>query len=243
MKRLNLLIISLLLTDFITRSQETVAQENTVQTVSSDSTAVIASVKNAPVFDPNPHAFRYFFTPSAYNLKQGESFYQNTYLFFNSYNYGITNNFSVGATAFVTELETPIIAFTPKVGFQLFKNINVAGGLVLMTPDFSMFIPGAFGLVTVGNRRNNVTVGYYPFFSDEFYGFKPITVSAMFRLRRNLSLVTDNWILNDEYSILTGGIRIFGKKAAVDLGLVVTKDIFTEDMWSALPYVDFVLLF
>ena len=45
----------------------------------------------------NPFPTKYFFTQSAINLQKGEGYYQNTYVFLNSLNYGITNYFSIGA--------------------------------------------------------------------------------------------------------------------------------------------------
>ncbi|MFN3316194.1 MAG: hypothetical protein ACK40K_05230, partial [Raineya sp.] len=46
----------------------------------------------------NPQPERYIFLPSAFNLSKGEANYQNISLFVSGYNYGITDNISIGAT-------------------------------------------------------------------------------------------------------------------------------------------------
>ena len=55
-----------------------------------------SQIHNGEYWYPNPNDSRYLFAPSAFNLKKGEGYYQNTYLFINTFNYGITDNFSMG---------------------------------------------------------------------------------------------------------------------------------------------------
>ena len=55
-----------------------------------------SQIHNGEYWFPNPNETRYLYAPSAFNLKKGEGYYQNTYLFINTFNYGITDNFSMG---------------------------------------------------------------------------------------------------------------------------------------------------
>jgi hypothetical protein len=43
----------------------------------------------------NPNATRYLFGPTAIPLKKGEGYYQNTYIILQSFNIGVSNNFSI----------------------------------------------------------------------------------------------------------------------------------------------------
>ena len=54
------------------------------------------NVKAGVYWFPNPHSTKYLFGPSAFNLNKGEGYYQNTYLFLNSFQAGITKNISMG---------------------------------------------------------------------------------------------------------------------------------------------------
>lgn len=45
---------------------------------------------------PNPNPTRYLFSPSAFNLKKGEGYYQNVYVDFNLISFGVTDWFSMG---------------------------------------------------------------------------------------------------------------------------------------------------
>jgi hypothetical protein len=47
----------------------------------------------------NAHANRQFMTPTAFSLPKGEGYYKNTDLLLNSVNYGVTDRFSIGASA------------------------------------------------------------------------------------------------------------------------------------------------
>ena len=67
------------------------------------------NIKSGEYRFPNPNETRYLFAPSAINLKKGEGYYQNTYLLLHSFNYGITDNFSIGG------------------GFEFLSTISVIG--------------------------------------------------------------------------------------------------------------------
>ena len=46
---------------------------------------------------PNPQSTRYFWAPNGYGLNKGEAYYQNIWIFYNQFSWGITNNFSMSA--------------------------------------------------------------------------------------------------------------------------------------------------
>src|SRR5690606_24732365 len=113
----------------------------------------------------NPNATRYLFSPSAYSLKKGEAYYQNTYLVINSLNYGITDNFTIGGGfEFISTLSgDPIFFITPKYTFEISEKIRAGAGLLYARlPEVNSSFTGmgiGYGILTHGNTDDNVTFG------------------------------------------------------------------------------------
>jgi len=51
---------------------------------------------NGLLWNENRMAYRYFMWNSGYNLKKGEAFYQNAWLFVNNFDVGVSDRFSFG---------------------------------------------------------------------------------------------------------------------------------------------------
>jgi len=213
---------------------------------------------------PNPNATRYFFAPSGFNLKKGEGYYQNSYLILNSVNYGLTNNISIGGSIELISTFSsladgsfnPIILITPKVAFPVAKDLNVGAGLLFLSiPDIDVDPRTgagiAYGIATYGNIEHNATIGIGWGFIDGYWADRPvITLNGMTRVRPNMSLVTENWIIpfgddleeGNYYGVYSYGVRFFGKKLSVDLAFINNRDI-AEVLLIGIPYVDFVVKF
>jgi len=202
---------------------------------------------------PNPNETRYLYAPSAFNLKKGEGYYQNTYLFINSFNYGFTDNFSFGVGfEFLSTFGSfggdfnPIFFLTPKYSMQVSENFRV--GIGVLFGNVSNLVGGfgvGYGLATYGNPEHNATLGLgFGFFDGDFSTDPVITISGMTRISRRISLVTENWFFPaDVYrGILTYGIRFFGESMSVDLALINNSDIATA-FPIGIPYIDFVVKF
>ncbi len=218
-----------------------------------------SSIKNNEYWFENPNATRYLFGTSAFNLKQGEGYYQNTMLLLNSFNVGITDYFSIGGgieflSTFITLSQgsfNPIIYFTPKVGFSVADNIHVGGGVLLASiPQFgetsNTGLGMLYGLGTYGNLDHNVTatIGWGSVDGNSFN--KPlITVSGMTRVAKKTALVTENWLIPTDSSyepIFSYGVRFFGENIAVDLAFINNWDI-AQSLLIGVPYVNFVVKF
>lgn len=202
----------------------------------------------------NPHASRYLIGPSAFNLKKGEGYYQNTWIFLNSFNVGITNHISVGGgLEFLSTFGSltqgafqPIFFLTPKASFQVSERFHAGAGILYI------HVPGneanggiCYGMATYGNTNNNVTAGFGWFFSDFSFNSRPvITLSGMKRISRKVGLISENWIIptNGYTGLFSYGIRFFGEKMAVDLAFINNRDIF-DFLFIGIPYVDFVVKF
>lgn len=215
----------------------------------------------------NPNATRYIISPSAIPLKAGEGYYQNTLLFLNSFNVGLTNHVSIGGGFEILSLlieGEPIFYLTPKVGFKAAKNFHLAAGMLYVSvPSFSnnetregggVF----FGSATYGNDDHNLTLSAgYGFTGEDISGRPIFTISGMTRLSRKIGLITENWIVpssESEYDPNFGveirretynlaysyGLRFMGESISVDLAFVNTSE---SNLTFGFPVVDFVVKF
>lgn len=205
------------------------------------------NLKDGKYWFKNPHASRYLFAPSGYNLKKGEAYYQNAWLFLNSFNYGVTDYFSIGGGLELISTFTgnPIFFLTPKFGFEINEKINVGGGVIFASIIDVGVVGITYGIMTYGSEDHNITGGLGWGFFDGDISSKPIVVfSGVTRVGKKIALVTENWIIpvDGYYGLFSYGVRIFGKTMAVDLAFINNPDI-AEGIGIGIPYVDFVVKF
>lgn len=154
---------------------------------------------------------RYFITTNGFPLRKKETYVQFS-LYGVDFQTAITNNINVGImTSWVA---IPIIG-TVKYSKKVRSNLHVGGGLLLGTgswaaPQFSMALP--FGVATLGDRANNVTLslGYgairnryeqYNYtigtYTNEYRssGKLILSVSGSAKLTEKASFVFDSFIL------------------------------------------------
>ncbi len=217
-----------------------------------------SNFKHGDYWFPNPNATRYLFAPSGFNLKEKEGYYQNTYLFLNSVNVGITNNFSIGGgleflSTFGSIAEgdfNPIFYITPKMGFEVDDKFQAGFGILYAgTPGLSRSSRSslgiAYGIGTYGTMDDNLTIGLGWGFVDGKFSERPtITVAGMTRISKNTALVTENWLIptDNYYGIFSYGIRFFGETIAVDLAFINNADLM-KVLVIGVPYVNFVVKF
>lgn len=208
-------------------------------------------MRNGEYWFENPNATRYLFAPSAFSLKKGEAYYQNTYLVLNSFNIGITDNITMGGgfELISTFSGTPAFYLTPKATFEINDKWRAGGGLLYanvigIEEDFSGLGIG-YGIVTYGNSDDNATLGMgYGFVDGEFSSKPVITLSGMKRVSRRIGLVTENWLVPTDsyYGVISYGIRFMGERLTVDLAFINNREI-AEEIAIGVPYVDFVIKF
>jgi hypothetical protein len=166
----------------------------------------------------NPQPTRYFFGPSAIPLKKGDKYYQNAYFLVNSFQLGLSDSFSIGAGVVI-----PFAFFvTPKIGYQVAKNIHVGGGVIFATSlirDLNFGVGAGYGSLTVGSKEHNVTLNLGLGAVKENSGMgsndytwkfanKPmVTLSGMTRISKRMMLMTENWFFSTKtvnYDDMTG---------------------------------------
>lgn len=192
---------------------------------------------------PNPHMTRYFFGPSATQLKQGEGYYQNLLIVGNFVNVGITDHISIGGGfEFISLVNgSPIGFLTPKIGTEISEHWSVSTGAFIVG-GFDLFagaLPYAVTTYTHGESSITAGVGLWTDF-DEFYTDEPaILISGTHRITNSLALLSENYIIVDSfrpYFFGIQGIRILSEKNAFDIGIVFFDE-FTDGI--PLPYVGY----
>jgi hypothetical protein len=180
-------------------------------------------VKGKPVF-ANPHPSRYFYTPSAIPMDKGEVYIQTLYAVAYQVQFGVTENFSVGATT--TIVGTPL-ALTAKYSIKLDeKNTLAFGGLAGLVGWGTQTNLGiGFGAFTHGTKESNVTLaGGFAWINEKNNGggnSAVMSFSGNQRLSKNLSLMGELWYL-PEVGVFFGGpcFRLYNnKKSSFDLGI------------------------
>lgn len=212
----------------------------TVKSINKFSTSTM--IKGKPVF-ANPHPSRYFYTPSAIPMDKGEIYIQTLYALAYQVQFGVTENFSIGATT--TIVGTPL-ALTAKYSIKIDEKNSLAfgglAGLVGWGTQTNLGI--GFGAFTHGTKESNVTIaGGYAWINEKNNGGggSPVmSLSGNQRLSRNLSLMGELWYL-PEAGVFFGGpcFRLYNnKKSSFDLGIWTVKapDLGTIPLFPVVGY-------
>lgn len=173
---------------------------------------------------PNLHDTRYFFSPTAFGLKEGEGYYNHSFWALWQCQYGINDNFSIGGGT--TPMGIPA-TLNAKLNGEISKGINVAAGWFWVGDLFGWsgadydertLINMPYGVVTYGNKENNFTLGAGFNLSDQFSGDDDRFVlngGATFRAGRRFAFIFEGWIFqptSGEPTFMGGpGIRYFRK--------------------------------
>ncbi len=200
---------------------------------------------------PNPQSTRYFWSPNGYGLKKGEGYYQNIWVLWNQFSYGLSDNFSVGAGVIPLFLfgggATPIFG-TAKFSVPIVKDkVNIGGGAIVGTVlgEEAMGFGILYGLSTFGTSDNNVTLGLgYGFAAGEWATAPMVNINGMFRVTSRGYFITENYYLpaaGENYFVLMFGGRWIIKKAALDYGLVFP--IADIGSFVAIPWLGFTIPF
>lgn len=191
----------------------------------------VQQIKEGKIWFPNPQSTRYFWSPNGYGLRKGEGYYQNIWVLWNQFAYGVTDNFSLGGGIIPLFLfggaPTPVF-ITPKLSFPVEKNkFNIGAGALVGTilGESGTSFGILYGLTTFGTSDNNVSIGMgYGFAGGEWASSPMINFSGMFRLSDRWYFITENYFIStggEGFGLLTPGGRWIIKEAALDFGLVV----------------------
>lgn len=211
----------------------------------------IQQIKNNKYWFANPQSTRYFWSPNGYGLKKGEGYYQNIWVLWNQFSYGLTDNFSIGAGVVPLFLfaggSTPVFG-TVKFSIPISEDkFNIGGGAIFGTVlgEENTGLGLVYGLTTFGSSDNNVTVGMGYGYADGNWASAPIiNLNGMFRLTSRGYLITENYFVSsggDSVFVSMIGGRWIIKRAALDYGFVIP--IGDIGSFVAIPWLGFTIPF
>jgi hypothetical protein len=189
--------------------------ENKIATVNSPATSSTNQKKqNNKIGYENHHDSRHFFSPTAYNLRKGQLYYNTTYGLVHDLQYGLSDNFSIG-------LGTTIIGFpayvTPKLSIQVADNVALMAGdiFVFGTYGLDFYANIAYAGITLGSRSNNITIAGGPATSSEFSSTAVLNISGMLAASKYIYFISENYITTDDFFAGFSGVRIISKQKDV----------------------------
>ncbi len=194
-------------------------------------------------------ASRYFFSPSAINMKKGDGYYQNTWFSLSTFNYAFTDYFTLGGgfELFTLLFGTPLIMITPKFSIPISDNFHVGAGYMFIgmvgTNGAHSFANIAYGNFTLGNEDLNFSMNAGT--NIEYPGKPVLTLNAFAKVSPKFGFMTENWLLpsaDNYYSVYSFGGRIIGRKNLFDVALITNSDIAASPI-HALPYLTYTLRF
>jgi hypothetical protein len=211
----------------------------------------LSLMKEGKYWFQNPNATRLFFASTGRCLKKGNWYFADYYLFFPMVAYGITDNITIGGGFSLfpwIDIDENILYFTPKVGLISNDKFSLStGALIIKLPSFDdeelPFVGILYGVGTSSGTNASLTFGLgYGFENSDFADKPMVMIGGEVRTARNISLVTENWILPGvDQPLISYGLRFFGEKLSVDLAFINTAG---EGMiFPGIPYIDFVYNF
>ena len=199
----------------------------------------------------NPQATRYFFSANGYGLKKGEAYYQNVWVLFNQFAYGITDNISIGGgivPLFLFAGTSTPVWITPKVSIPIIENsfnigLGALAGTLIGETDSGFGL--LYGSTTFGTRDRNLSLGLgYGYSSGNFADLPTISLSAMIRTGPKGYFITENYFISSGGSnlgILSFGGRRMIKRMSIDYGGFIPLE--TGENFIILPWLGFTIPF
>ncbi len=194
---------------------------------------------------PNPQSSRYFWAPNGYGLEKGTSYYQNIWILYNQFSFGLTNNFSIGAgflPLFLFGGTSSPFWIVPKVSIPVVKDkFNVGTGAFLGTilgEDSGVF-GLLYGTTTFGSRDRNISFGLaYGFAQDDWLNIPVINVASMIRTGPKGYFITENYVITAEgetVALLSLGGRSIIRNIGLDYSLWIPIGA-EMDTFIAIPF-------
>jgi hypothetical protein len=204
---------------------------------------VTGSLAGGEFMPPDPNATRLFFGPTGRSLARGQT-YLGVYEFVMPFvQVGITDRFSIGGgTPLFFGFDTGDRPFwiTPKLQVLNTPSTDVAVGV------FHAFNAGgdgggvAYAVSTSGNARGSFTIGGGMAYGNDGGRSGVVMVGGERQVRRNLKLMSENYVWKGGNGVASAGVRFFGERLSADLALGIPLGI---NEFFVFPIVNFVYVF
>lgn len=184
------IILSSNLYDLISRANDKTKGSEPIAVVEPELEAEVPEYFDRQI---NEHNTRYFFSPSGYNLRKAEIYYNTVDFIAHDVQLGLTDNLSIGMG---TTLAFTPLYITPKVSFELNEINRVSVGDLFMAGTYNNdFIANlAYFNYTYGTPNNNATIstGLVSYDGNNDY---LIHGAAMTQISRHLYFVTEHYYI------------------------------------------------
>ena len=190
---------------------------------------------------PNPNQTRLVFAPTGRQLKQGEGYFSDYWIFFPGFAHGLTDRFTIGGGFSIIpglSLGDQVWYVTPKVGIVQEPSFNAAvGALATAVPsdDEGNTAGILYGVGTWGKPDASFTAGFgYGFVNDDLADSPIFMFGGESRTSPRVSFVTENYIFPGGEYMVMGGLRFMGRDMSVDLTGAAVRD------FCCIPFLGFV---
>jgi hypothetical protein len=190
----------------------------------------------------DPNTTRLFFGPTGRSLERGKT-YLGMYEFIMPFvQVGITDRISIGGG-------TPLMFgggesgrpfwITPKVQVIRGSRTQVSVGAFHGFANADDYAGVAYVVGTHGTAASSFTIGAGLGYAGEGGRAAVVMAGGERQFRRNMKLITENYIWTGGNGVVTGGVRFFGERLSADVALAVP----IADFFFIAPLVNFVYLF
>lgn len=210
-------------------------------------------IRNVKLYDPNdktsgwrdnPAKNKLFITQTGKMLDRGSGYYQNTYIFFSNFSYGITNNISI-STGFSMipglGIENQMFTAGAKVGTSLNSTLYVAGNIKYYKFfDIDEGVTSLFGSITYSKSRLDLTAATGIGLADGSSSDALLILGGQYRASERFAFISENIFFptgdNESTALISLGGRIISSKSAFDLGFFGIEE-------TLVPFVSYTLKF
>ncbi len=196
-------------------------------------------------------ADKLFINHTAFMPKRTEIYYRNLMVFYNSIDYGITDQISVGASL-MPIVAINIAALKVKAGFELgeYVNLGIAGqayGLSLLLEDAAGVVLG-MGTLTFGIRDRHLNIGIGRGYGINSGGdleldsnaFTSFNLGGSFRTGKKSRLFAEHVRILEQISYSVIGASFFNQRNRLDFGISLLQD---GDELTGIPLVGYIYQF
>lgn len=206
-----------------------------------------SSAHGGEYWPEDPSRTRLFFAPTGRMLRRGEGYFSDAYVFFPSFQGGLSDRFTLGGGASIVPglgIGEQLFYFTPKIGVVASDNLNIAvGALVAGVGSISDAGPFGigYGVATFGGEEGSVTAGAGFGFARSSTSQAVLMLGGSRRVSRSIALISENYLYTGSGTsgLVSGGIRFMGEKLAVDLAGFTTG----AGTIPVIPYLAFIYRF
>jgi hypothetical protein len=204
----------------------------------------------------DPNYSRLLFGPTGRLLRRGEGYVSSHELFFPGVAYGIIDNLTVmGGISILpgVNMKKQLKYISARVGVKPSEEIAFSGGILGATFRGDTIMGMVFATGSIGPPDKSFTGGIGWVKEREsgsciIYDFSSpiIMLGGNIRLSDSIALVFENWFFtggdcNLSHQPLGVAVRFFGKRLAVDVGVIIVAEILAEGF--PIPWLSFVYNF